>query len=91
MKKVIIFFCAVAIAIAVVFNINAGLNNSNSLSDLALANIEALAQNESGNGNLDCYSEIRTSGDKKEHTWEVTRCNGCDLVECYEYKNPSKC
>ena len=38
---------AVAIAGAVAFNINAGLK-SGTLSDIALANIEALARNEGG-------------------------------------------
>ena len=47
MKKISIFGLIGAIAGAVAFNINAGLSN-NAMSDTVLANIEALARNESG-------------------------------------------
>ena len=47
-KKIFSFIGAIVIAIAVAFNVSVNLGGS-SLSDIALANVEALAQNEGGN------------------------------------------
>ena len=48
-KRIFGIIGAAAIAVAVAFNVSAGLNNK-ALSDLALANIEALAKSEDGDG-----------------------------------------
>jgi hypothetical protein len=68
MKKIILGGVA-AIVIAVLATVNVSLNsqNENLLSDLALANVEALAQ-ESGGGGTNCtvigYAEMWSGGCK---------------------------
>lgn len=77
-KKMILGFAVLAITGMAVFNLNVNLRTG--LSDIALANIEALARNEgSGNTNTyecilycmpslyyDCIVEVNNSG-----TWEI--------------------
>lgn len=57
MKK--LFFCIIAAILIAIAAINLNLNSGKSaLSDLTLANIEALARNEGGDGGIalmDCY------------------------------------
>ena len=78
--------------VGVVFNVSMG-KQSKGLSNLALANVEALAQNESGNGNpcyvLNCY-------DSKGNLLVVYTCEICtclDLISgCENYGgNPAGC
>jgi hypothetical protein len=47
-KKIFASLIVIAIAAVAAFNVNLSLNQENDMSVLALANIEALAQNESG-------------------------------------------
>jgi hypothetical protein len=60
-KKIFLLAGIAAFSTAVAFNINAGLNN-NALSDVALANIEALATGESDSGQGTLYGN--TAGTK---------------------------
>lgn len=59
MKKIILSsIFAVALIATVGFGVNKSMKSDTNLSDLALANVEALADGESGSGNtVDCYSE----------------------------------
>ena len=59
-RKSIVFIGGVLLVVGVTFNLSSGLNNSG-LSDLALANIEALARYEEGNRDCDenCEFEAR--------------------------------
>jgi hypothetical protein len=64
------------------------------LSDLALANVEALAQIEGNPNEIPCYGTIRiglNDPDIYEALWAITLCNGCELVNCYEYKDKGLC
>ena len=55
MKKLVFSFIGIAaIAVAMALNANINLSGSSSLSDLALANVEALAQTEGGSGIAGC-------------------------------------
>jgi len=55
MKKIILGIAVLAIAGVVALNVNLGTKKSGEVSLLALANIEALAQNEGGIGNEQDY------------------------------------
>jgi hypothetical protein len=55
MKKIILGgVAAIAIAAFAVVNVNINSQNENLLSDLALANVEALADNEGGSVSIPC-------------------------------------
>ena len=54
---------------------NKNMNNDANLSDLALANVEALADGESGDGE-DCYNTITTKRASK-----VLYCGTCSWVD----------
>ncbi len=59
MKKVIMITLIAAFAAFAGYNIYSGQKND-TLSDLALNNIEALANDESGGGTVTCYSSSRS-------------------------------
>ena len=55
MKKVLLSsIFAVALIVTVGYGVNKSMNSDANLSDLALANVEALAQNENPGTNWDC-------------------------------------
>ena len=64
------------------------------LSDLALANVEALANGETPPNVITCYSAYRQAlkdPNVYEPIWEITSCNGCKAVQCFEYKDIGTC
>ncbi len=78
MKKKILggFVVAVIVAIAA-FNINFNMNADNNLSAISLANVEALANDESGG---------------KEYRWHGQKCNdGTPYECCTENGNGNSC
>ena len=75
MKKI---FYTMAVAAALFAGYNAyNSQNSNELSDIALANVEALANIEGSDGKKVCYKV--TTPVKNENEWgiNVYSCNGC--------------
>jgi len=93
MSKVIKFVLSicVVVAIAVVAAVNVVINsNSGSLSDLQLANIEALARAEDSNGQtLDCYNTISNSGILNQT--HRTYCGSCSALLCRSWSDSSTC
>ena len=60
-KKILVGFAALAIAAVAALNVNFGTNGYK-LSDISLANVEALAQDENGGNSPEwtCYSQYET-------------------------------
>lgn len=70
------------------------MNRNAKLSDLALTNVEALANGETPPNVITCYSTYRqTLKDPNvyEPIWEITSCNGCEAVKCFEYRDIGTC
>lgn len=66
MKKKVIFgdFTILGVVAVAAWNVNIGLKSDGILSDIALANIEALANNEGGSSSITCYSTYRTTSNQ---------------------------
>ena len=64
MRKKIVFgsFAVVMVAIAMVLNMNTSLKADGMLSDVALANVEALAQTELTPDGWVCFENVRDDG-----------------------------
>lgn len=95
-KKILLGIFALAIIASVGFGMNKSVKSDANLSDLAMANIEALANNEGGGnvGEIPCYGTIRVDPndpDTYEPLWAITLCNGCELVNCYQYMDKGLC
>lgn len=86
-KKVFTIIGLTAIGAVAAFNANMGLHSS-SLSDIALANVEALARNEGG-GTLDCWNYI--SDDGPGNQTHKTYCGSCGAKLCRVWDDPSTC
>ena len=66
MKKNLLFgFAVLTIAAVATFTMNVNSNHYG-LSNISLANIEALSQRESGGAHSDCYSDIEHTGNEKD-------------------------
>lgn len=88
MKKLILFTAIVAIAAVAAFNLNLNLGPKNDLSAIALANIEALANNESGSESDKCYQLISS---QKEMYWDGSkRKYRAELTYTCEFGNVSE-
>ena len=88
-KKVFSIIGVIAFAGAVVFSAIIGTSGSY-LSDLALTNVEALAQNENGGGSkLDCFLGI--SFDGTINPTHKTDCSDCTATLCRWYWSESTC
>jgi hypothetical protein len=81
MKKIILGGVA-AIVIAVLAGVNVNMNSQseNLLSDLALANVEALASGESGSGNGCGFAAYEYNNNWYEDTKTFRRCGECVWV-----------
>ena len=76
MKKVLLSsIFAVALIATAGYGVNKSMKSDANLSDLALANVEALADGESGDGE-DCYNTITTKRASK-----VLYCGTCSWVD----------
>ena len=88
-KKVFLIIGLAAIVSITVFNIRVNLS-SDSLSELALANIEALARNETGAGEkLSCYLTVSNSGSGNQT--HQTYCGDCKATLCRSWWDSSEC
>lgn len=93
-KKILSGIFALALLATTGYGVQKSMKNNANLSDLALANVEALAQNEGKPNEIPCYGTIRVqlkNSNKYEPVWNVTKCNGCISVNCYEYKDSGIC
>jgi len=78
-----------AIGAGVAFNVGLNLSD-NSLSDLALANVEALARSEDGgSGRLTCVNTISNSG--PGNSTHYTYCGSCTAVLAKSWSDVSSC
>jgi hypothetical protein len=74
MNKIKIFMICILVVVALVATFNLNFNNSKNQSGLSLANIEALAQNETITTEYYCWPEMIGG-------IAVTRlCSGCSIV-----------
>ncbi len=97
MKRKIIFG-SIAILFAAASAFNIGLIQTQDAGDISLDAITIMAQaNNEGGSNvyeIPCYGTIRVqqnNPDIYEPLWAITLCNGCELVNCYEYKDRGVC
>lgn len=74
-RKIISSVFALALLATVGFGVNKSMQSDANLSDLALSNVEALADGESGDGE-DCYNTITTKRASK-----VLYCGTCSWVD----------
>lgn len=91
-KTIFIGISVLAVAVVVAVNVNFS-SKSNSLSNLTLANVEALADGE-GTNVLTCYSTYRITlknENRPEPVWAIINCGTCLQVACYEYKDSGTC
>lgn len=77
-KKVFGLLAVLAI-VAVAYNVSIN-SNGNDLSDVSLANIEALAQESGGSGNSCGYAAYEYDNDWYEDTKNFRRCGDCQWV-----------
>ena len=94
LKKILGLIAILIITVVAVINVSVDMKNNgmSGMSDLSIANVEALAIQEASNS-IVCYSAYRITlndPDVKESLWVITTCNGCDEVNCYEYDNGCK-
>ena len=86
-----IFFSIITVGIIVggiIVNVNLATNNSSKLSEIALANVEALASNENRGGSGDGWTEEEKNGTHKidgTPVWQRVE------VNCYEGGPMSSC
>lgn len=74
-KKILGGFTIAFIAAVAAFNINFNMNENNELSAISLANVEALADGEGGDGGQKCWKTITS----KEGS-QVLYCGTCSWV-----------
>lgn len=94
-KKVFsgVLFALVILLIAG-YGMNRSMNSYADLSDLAMANVEALANNEITPNVITCYSTYRITpvdSDVYVPLWIITECNGCSPVSCFELLDSNRC
>lgn len=86
MKK--LFFILSVLAFGIIVFIKVQNSASISMSDVALANIEALASGESGS-TLKCYKTVSTNGSGQ--LTHVTYCGDCKAVKANAWSNEWQC
>ena len=88
-KKYLVGIAILAIAAIAAFNVNLS-PNERSLSMIVLANIEALAANESGGGKrITCYNELEgfQGAPMEDKTW----CDDCKARPAAKWSRSSEC
>ena len=92
MKKIIFALMLICVTSIITFNLSLTSSNED-ISLICLANIEALAQHESGLGIItptrSCYRTISTKGDG--NLTHQTFCGSCDAQLCRTWSNPYDC
>ena len=83
-KKIFGGIAALAIAAVVALNVQMGMSERNQLSDLSMANVEALAQNENTDKSGYKYSGTLTISNGKGGTVDIpyTECGGYGDIDC---------
>ncbi len=97
MKKTIIIIISVFASIAVAFSFQRAKHGDMPLSELSMANIEALGNDETGGGDgelypfTDCYREILYESPQNARL--ITYCvfAKCETVRASKYWNEHKC
>lgn len=85
----------IKIAVVAVFTTIAGYGvyayqRSETMSDLVLANVEALANNEGDDKIYDCYKTI-SSGNVEAQTTDVRYCGSCEIQPANYYSGGGVC
>lgn len=89
-KKILSGIFALALLVATGYGVNKGMKSNDDLSDLALANVEALADNESGEGQrITCYNNLE--GDQGAPMEDKTWCDDCKARPASKWSNSSEC
>jgi hypothetical protein len=94
MRKINLCVVLLALGIGAIVVSNLRLNTQNELSNILLANVEALTGEGAGTNVITCYSTYRVTlknPNKQESLWNITKCNGCTEVSCYEYSDQGTC
>lgn len=90
-KKFFLGITALAVAFVSGYNVYRVNVNSVKLSDLAMANVEALSMNET-NPNGYCYSDVRTEIENKQPSnGEEILIKHCVHYSCYSSSNDGNC
>ena len=90
-KKILSGLFALAFLVAAGYGVSQSMNNEATLSDLALANVEALAQNENPGGpiTISCrYADVASDVWSGTFLW---RCQGCSYSICNNISSSSTC
>jgi hypothetical protein len=89
MKKIILGgIAAVVIAVLAAVNVKLNSQSENLLSDLALANVEALASGETSGGGgayLTCYCSLMSDQNCAVNNNGSSVCAGGENIRCWEY------
>ncbi len=92
-KKINILIISVAFFAIISLNLKLNSGNNN-MSDFTLANIEALAQGESGDsgGKLGCYQTVRYHGDDwGPFALELPYCGTCTSIRAHDASDSHYC
>lgn len=87
MKKIISFCFIVFTTITIISFTNK--SSSPDISDLTLANIEALANGESSGGRITCYKKLK--GNQGAPMEDKTWCDDCKARPASEWSQASEC
>lgn len=90
-KKLLSGIFALALLVATGYGVNQTMKSDSRLSDLALSNVEALAQNENPGGpiTISCrYADIASDVWSGTFLW---RCQGCSYSICNNISSSSTC
>lgn len=89
-KKNLSGLFALTLLITTGYGVQKSMKNDVGLSDLALANVEALADNESGEGQrITCYNNLEgfQGAPMEDKTW----CDDCKARPASKWSNSSEC
>lgn len=89
-KKILSWLFALTLLIATGYGVSQNLKSNEGLSDLVLANVEALADNESGEGQrITCYNNLEghQGAPMEDKTW----CDDCKARPASKWSNSSEC
>lgn len=93
MKKKLFYSAILSAIIATAFLSFSNKNNNlqkDNFSDIFIANVEALANGESGVQPMDCYSRVENTNDGKPAETQ-TYCGDCKPIKCTHWSNSDRC
>jgi len=89
-KRILSGLFALALLITAGYGVSENLKSGADFSDLALMNVEALAQDESGDGEtLSCWKNMNSQ--ETQTTPHKTYCGTCAAVPVHTWSNESTC